>query len=64
MKAKQEELESLKKQQGVLNTIFKATFSVPLSIEVNVNEESSPLTVNDTSQEGNNIYPQQCNESC
>jgi hypothetical protein len=54
---KQEELESLKKQQGVLNKIFKATVSVPLSIEVNVNEESSPLTVNDTSQEGNNIYP-------
>jgi hypothetical protein len=31
--------------------------------EVNINEGSSPVTVSDTSQEGNRICPEQSNES-
>jgi hypothetical protein len=31
--------------------------------KVNINEESSPVAVNDTSQEGNSIFPEKSNES-
>jgi hypothetical protein len=38
-KKKQDELESLKKNQGALSTFFKTTISVPVCTEENTNEE-------------------------
>jgi hypothetical protein len=53
-----------KNNKGTANKFFKTTVSMPLSTEVDISEESSPVTVSDTFQEGNSIFPEQSNESC